>query len=1107
MRKPRPSSPFHRVRCLLPWLCIFPVLALAQAQWTEETEDLTPAQAKRAIIVGGDRDYAPYEWLDSKGRSRGFNIDLIRALGEVMGFATTFQLGTLSEVRKDLEAGRIDVLPMYVSSEGRRLVDFSEPHTIVYYEIYARQSADSIHSLQEIRDREVIVRRESFIHDYLRNHKPGIKLILVDSEPDALRLLASGMHDYAVVSQIGGLEAVGRYKLSNLKTTGPPLLPRGYALAVTKGNRELRQQLNRGLAILKATGRYSEIYNRWFGDLIGGRISLAMMLSYTAWALIPLTLLATGALAWSGLLKKQVGQRTRALQRELSDRRQAEQALRNSEDRLRDATEAANDWIWEMDQALRFTYLSERFYELTHISPTQVLGKTRWQVAGVSAARGKWHEHRKMLEKRLPFRDFVYKTGVADGQGQGHYFNISGKPVFDSQGEFKGYRGTGTDITAKVEAEIALQESQRTLLTLMDNLPGMAYRCRNDRNRTMEFVSSGCLELTGYQPEDFIQNTAISYATIVHPDERDRIWTEVQTALGKKTPFQLTYRIRTRTGSEKWAWEQGCGVFSDDGTLQALEGLIIDVTDRKHALEALRASEKHLRRIIDLVPHMIFAKNREGKFLLANEAVAKAYGTTVEQLVGHEHQAVHQINHEIAAMSADDLEVIDGGRSKFILEEIFTDFRGRQRIMQTIKIPFTQPGNNEPAVLGVAIDITEQKHAQEERMRMRLYLKNIIDSMPSVLIGVDTRGHLTEWNQAAEKWSDVSWQQAKGHFFGEIFPQLMGQWNQVRASIETGRPMKTQRVATKVGGHVRYDDIMVYPLIADGAIGAVIRVDNVTARVRIEEMMVQTEKMLSIGGLAAGMAHEINNPLGTILQGTQNIRRRLSPELNKNRQVAEQLGVSLESIRHYLTEREILHFLDGIHEAGTRAAKIVTDMLSFSRRSDLRFAEVDLDELLDTVVRLANSDYNLKKQYDFKRIRIIKDYDPNLTRVTCDKTEIEQVVLNLIKNAAQAISSATTPTPTITLRTRREQNYARIEVQDNGPGMEEKIRKRVFEPFFTTKEVGVGTGLGLSVSYFIITDQHRGTLSVSSKPGEQTRFVIRLPLKDQVRAAGNLRHA
>ena len=137
-----------------------------------------------------------------------------------------------------------------------------------------------------------------------------------------------------------------------------------------------------------------------------------------------------------------------------------------------------------------------------------------------------------------------------------------------------------------------------------------------------------------------------------------------------------------------------------------------------------------------------------------------------------------------------------------------------------------------------------------------------------------------------------------------------------------------------VDGEMRYEDVTVYPLMSNGVEGAVIRVDDVTERVRIEEMMVQSEKMLSVGGLAAGMAHEINNPLGVILQASQNVLRRVSPDLPVNARVAGECGITLSSVQQYLERREILTFLEDIRQSGQRAAEIVANMLSFSRKAE-----------------------------------------------------------------------------------------------------------------------------------------------------------------------------
>jgi PAS domain S-box-containing protein len=140
---------------------------------------------------------------------------------------------------------------------------------------------------------------------------------------------------------------------------------------------------------------------------------------------------------------------------------------------------------------------------------------------------------------------------------------------------------------ARQSAE-SLRESQRKLSTLMANLPGMAYRCRNDRDWTMEFVSQGSVELTGYQPSDLVDNRVKAYNDLIHPDHRQAVWDQVQKALAERRPFQLTYRIRTASGEEKWVWEQGRGVFSDKGEMLALEGFITDITERRQAEEMLQ---------------------------------------------------------------------------------------------------------------------------------------------------------------------------------------------------------------------------------------------------------------------------------------------------------------------------------------------------------------------------------------------------------------------------------------------------------------------------------------------------------------------------------------
>ncbi|MBO3277640.1 sensor histidine kinase [Pseudomonas schmalbachii] len=385
------------------------------------------------------------------------------------------------------------------------------------------------------------------------------------------------------------------------------------------------------------------------------------------------------------------------------------------------------------------------------------------------------------------------------------------------------------------------------------------------------------------------------------------------------------------------------------------------------------------------------------------------------------------------------------------------------------------------------------------------YLNSIIDSMPSALIAVDEQFYVTQWNQEASQLSGTSLDDAVNQPVFLAFPSLKPFLPQLTRAAEQHRVERVERVTWALTDTPRHYSLTFYPLMGGTGRGAVIRIDDITERLGMEEMMVQSEKMLSVGGLAAGMAHEINNPLGAILHNVQNIRRRLSPDLPKNQETAGEVGIALEDLNHYLESREIPKLLDGIQYAGSRAAKIVTHMLSFSRRSNRQMTACELPALLEQAVEIAGNDFDLVGGFDFKSVQIVQQFDPQLGPVPVIANEVEQVILNLLKNAAQAIhlrdDEEEGELGRIILRTRLNPPWAEIQVEDNGCGMPENVRKRIFEPFFTTKEVGQGTGLGLSVSYFIITNNHKGQMEVQSELGQGTCFTLRLPLSSEAGSA------
>ncbi len=352
-----------------------------------------------------------------------------------------------------------------------------------------------------------------------------------------------------------------------------------------------------------------------------------------------------------------------------------------------------------------------------------------------------------------------------------------------------------------------------------------------------------------------------------------------------------------------------------------------------------------------------------------------------------------------------------------------------------------------------------------------------------------------------------TWKTALGHDPGDVLGHNFREFihpedlSRCETAILTAvRTSSTQEVTARVhhvSGSWRWHTLRGAPHVDEDGVLTVIGIGHdVTERLRIEEIMAQSEKMIMVSGLAAGMAHEINNPLGAILQHAQNIERRVSADIPANRKAAAEVGVDLELVRAYLQKRGIFDFIGHIRTAGVRASDIISNMLQFSRRGDAGAEYVDLSALLDRVLELAGTDYDMKKIYNYSGIELVREYAADLPPVQMVVAELEQVLMNILKNAAQAMAAAAMGRPPrITVRTRLSEGMVVVEIEDNGPGMDEATRLRVFEPFFTTKEVGVGTGLGLSVAYAIVTKGHRGAIEVQSSPGVGSCFTVMLPLQ------------
>ncbi|MDJ0783729.1 MAG: PAS domain S-box protein [Desulfosarcinaceae bacterium] len=651
----------------------------------------------------------------------------------------------------------------------------------------------------------------------------------------------------------------------------------------------------------------------------------------------------------------------------------------------------------------------------------------------------------------------------------------------------------------------ALEISEKSYRRIFDNVSEGIFQTETTSSGSYFTKANPAMaRLLGYAtPQEVIQAYAdLQNQLFVDPADGERL-VDVLRDSERVSGFEC--QLQNRSGRQMWV-AIGARLIQDEGGERfTIEGTMADISDRKAAEAALRESEDRYRTLVQASPSPIIV-HQENRIVFANDAAVRSLeGKAVTDLLGRETTAfIHVDSLEIARERINklytlDLELVTGDKIPTI-EEKFITLKGNTIDVLVAAVAITYEGQRAAQV--VFQDISTRKRSEQEMVRLRNLLKNITDAMPSVLVAVDANARVTQWNREAERLTATPARYALKRPLSEVFPQIAEQETRIHDAIAR-RPFQPQAtVNLAIGGMERICDIAVYPLTAEGVAGAVIRLDDVTDRLRMKEMMIQSEKMLSVGGLAAGMAHEINNPLAGILQNIQVVENRLMGELPSNKRAANLCGIERSSLTCYLEKRRIPEMLASVSDSGRRAARIVDNMLSFARKGDSARSSNDLATLMDLTIELAENDYDLKKKLDFRHIRIVKEYEPGLPPVPCSKSKIQQVLLNLLRNGAQAMAtkrgsneadSSGIP-PQFNLRIQRLGNMARIEVEDNGPGMDEATCKRVFEPFFTTKGVGVGTGLGLSVSYFIITENHQGTMAVSSQPGKGSTFAIELPM-------------
>ncbi|HJW73430.1 MAG TPA: transporter substrate-binding domain-containing protein [Geothrix sp.] len=445
---------------------------------------------KRKVVVGINRDFPPYEYLDPEGRPAGYDVELLQAVAEAEGFTLEFKADTWNGTLDAFREGRLDMLPGLLHSKAREtFADFSTPHLVVHYSIFVRRGERALRGESDLKGRRILVERQSQMQDHLQALGLGADLIPVDSEPEALRRLAAGEGDAAAAPQLQGMVLAKTHHLG-IQTVGGPLFTRQLCFATRHGEEELLSHLNTGLAILNQTGQYAEIYKHWFGELQPDpRASLAAIRRVlTLLAIVVLILLFTGIWNWS--LRRQVGRATELL-------RSANREIHERETYLHTVIENLPAAIFGKDprKGYTFTLWNARSEEIFGLRKTDVMGKSDYDFFPKEQSdffRAKDIEvitSRRILE--IPEERVLSKS---HGEILLHTRKV---PLFDEAGEPCLLLGIAEDITEQKAMEHALRQAQK-----LESLGVLAGGIAHDFNNLLTAIL-GNLELAAlHAPEE-----------------------------------------------------------------------------------------------------------------------------------------------------------------------------------------------------------------------------------------------------------------------------------------------------------------------------------------------------------------------------------------------------------------------------------------------------------------------------------------------------------------------------------------------------------------------------------------------------------------------------
>ncbi len=511
-----------------------------------------------------------------------------------------------------------------------------------------------------------------------------------------------------------------------------------------------------------------------------------------------------------------------------------------------------------------------------------------------------------------------------------------------------------------------------------------------------------------------------------------------------------------------------CGPMIDEhGEVVGMVEMTRDITKRIRTEEALKTTENQLQQLLEHAPMAAYVKNRQGQYVEANPAALQLLGKDKSEVIGKTDKELFSKS-TAGLLMAGDRHVIAKGI------EISTDLELQlgyhKRSLSTVKFPLLDATGRVSAVCGLSKDVTAQREAEAELDRTREYLQNVLRHSPMAVITTDLEGAVVSFNRGAERMFGYRDEEIIGQPAAQFYRDSEERQALVRRLFRGEEVIDYQTdLLAKDGTAVPVALTMAVLRDSTGEpIGTVGMSRDISHRKALMDQIIQSERLAAVGRLAAGVAHEINNPLAVIGEISGYTLDLLGEEGDDPAEV-------LAEMRQWLPK---------IEAQVKRARNITRRMLSFARKSEAEIHIVDLNKALEECVPF------LEKEASLAGVTIHEEYQPDLPEVQAEEMQLQEIAINLMKNSIQAMHDQ--EGGDLWLTTACDGVKVSFTVRDNGPGISEEVRDRLFDPFVTTKPPGKGTGLGLSICYGIVK-RYDGEIRVESAEGEGTTFTVIFP--------------